>query len=260
MKFILSFLTLSILTFGCKDNSTSQENLKKDTSKIQNTKTNHQLKKIKKATIPPEIDGIATDSVWKVVEWQPVSERWIGQTYSPDDFEGKFKLSWTSNAIYILAEIKDDILYDKESDPLTLWWDDDCLEIFIDADNSGGEHQFNHNAFAYHVALDGNVVDIAPGSVPTLYNNHVKSKRLTNGNITIWECEMTIYDNTYTDGEENTSIKLIKGQLLGFALAYCDNDSSVERENFIGSVAIPGEDKNRGWIDAGVFGTIELVE
>jgi hypothetical protein len=47
---------------------------------------------------------------------------------------------------------------------------------------------------------------------------------------------------------------------MGFALAYCDNDTSKERENFIGSVAVAGEDKNRGWIDAGIFGTIVLKE
>ena len=35
-------------------------------------------------------------------------------------------------------------------------------------------------------------------------------------------------------------------------VAYCDNDNSPEREHFIGSNKIEGEDKNRGWIDAGV--------
>lgn len=41
-------------------------------------------------------------------------------------------------------------------------------------------------------------------------------------------------------------------------LAYGDNDHSPERENFIGNVRIDGTDKNRGWIDAGVFGLLEL--
>ena len=46
---------------------------------------------------------------------------------------------------------------------------------------------------------------------------------------------------------------------MGFALAYCDNDNSKERENFIGSVYVDGEDKNRGWIDANIFGTLKLI-
>ena len=66
-------------------------------------------------------------------------------------------VAWTVENL--LAEIKDDKLIDLNKDPLKAWWDDDCLEIFIDADNSGGGHQFTHNAFAYHVALDGNVVE-----------------------------------------------------------------------------------------------------
>ena len=45
---------------------------------------------------------------------------------------------------------------------------------------------------------------------------------------------------------------------MGFALAYCDNDKSKTRENFIGSVYVEGNDKNRGWIDANIFGTLKL--
>ena len=47
---------------------------------------------------------------------------------------------------------------------------------------------------------------------------------------------------------------------IGFALAYCDNDGSKERENFIGSTFVPGEDKNQGYINADIFETIQLVE
>ena len=47
---------------------------------------------------------------------------------------------------------------------------------------------------------------------------------------------------------------------IGFALAYCDNDKSEHREHFIGSVAVEGENKNKGWIDAHIFGTLLLVD
>ena len=39
-------------------------------------------------------------------------------------------------------------------------------EIFIDEDNSGGNHQFNFNAFAYHIALDNQAVDIGFEDAP----------------------------------------------------------------------------------------------
>ncbi|WP_396596638.1 sugar-binding protein [Dokdonia sp. R86516] len=264
MKYFWSLSLLLVVFTSCKNNSHQQQkssNLVEDTSEIPNSKTDHQLRQVTKATITPELDGLATDPAWQDVAWQPLNQKWLGEDYTAADFSGRYKLTWTPEALYIIAEITDDVIYDKEKDPLTLWWDDDCLEIFIDADNSGGGHQFTHNAFAYHVALDGNVVDVAPGQVPTLYNNHVKSKIVKTGeNTMIWECKMTIYNDTYKDGGVNEPKILDVHQKLGFALAYCDNDTSAERENFIGSVAVPGEDKNRGWIDAGIFGTIELVE
>jgi len=228
---------------------------------IPDYKTDHQLREVLKATIAPTIDGLAIDPIWSSVPWQALDQKWLGGDYSKEDFSGRYKLSWTPEGLYLLAEITDDTIYDKSEDPLTLWWDDDCLEIFVDADNSGGEHQFNHNAFAYHVALDGNVVDIAPGEIPTLYNSHVISKIGTiNKNTRLWECKITVYEDTYTDDTANEPKILKAGQNIGFALAYCDNDKSPERENFIGSVAVKGKDKNRGWIDAGIFGTIQLIE
>ena len=42
-------------------------------------------------------------------------------------------------------------------------------------------------------------------------------------------------------------------------VAYCDNDGSEIRENFIGSETVPSGPTDRGWIDAGLFGTVALV-
>jgi hypothetical protein len=233
----------------------------KEVSAEKNEKENHQLRSVSKAKTPPIIDGKANDSVWSNLEWYQLDQNWVGNEYTPNDFQGKYKITWDEEAIYILAEIQDDVLIDQYDDPFKAWWDDDCVEIFIDEDNSGGEHQYGHNAFAYHVALDGNVVDFGPDKKPHLYNDHVKSAHKTEGNTTIWELKVKIYPDTYQD--ENNSIeplKLTAGKSVGFALAYCDNDNSKERENFIGSVYVPGENKNQGWINADIFGTLHLEE
>lgn len=223
-------------------------------------KEQQQLREIQKAIIAPTIDGSATDSAWTDKEWYPLDQRWLGEKYDSLDFSGRYKMTWTPEGLYLLAEITDDILFDQYDDPVKLWWDDDCLEIFIDEDNSGGEHQYNYNAFAYHVALDGNVIDMAPDQEPGYYNDHVDSAHKTTGNTTIWETKITVYTAAYTDGAVNDAVILKAGKIIGFALAYCDNDASVERENFIGSIAVEGKDKNRGWIDAGIFGTIKLID
>jgi len=218
-----------------------------------------QLIKVKHAKINPKIDGIANEAIWNDAPWYQMDELWLGSPYSSEDFQGRYKLTWTTDALYLLAEIKDDILIDTNEDPLKAWWDDDCLEIFIDEDNSGGTHQFTHNAFAYHIALDGNAVDMSPKKQGKLYNSHIESKRVTIGNTSLWEVKISLFDDTYLDDQTNSTVRLEVNKNIGFALAYCDNDTSKTRENFIGSIAVEGQDKNQGYITADIFGTLVLV-
>lgn len=213
---------------------------------------------VDKAKTNPVIDGKADDDIWSKNIWLPLDQLWLGETYTSDDFSGRYQLSWSDDALYLLVEVEDDVLIDNNPDPLVSWWDDDCLEIFIDEDNSGGEHQYNHNAFAYHIALDGNVVDMSSEKTGKLYNSHIESRRITTGNTSIWEVKISLFEDSYQDNKDNSSRKLQPGQVIGFALAYCDNDTSETRENFIGSVQVKGDDKNRGWIDANIFGTLRL--
>ncbi len=223
-------------------------------------KTLKQLIKVKKAETNPTIDGIANEAIWKNSQWHQINALWLGKPYSTEDFQGRYKLTWTADALYLLAEIKDDILIDTYEDPLKTWWDDDCLEIFIDEDNSGGTHQFTHNAFAYHIALDGNVVDMSPEGKGKLYNSHIESKRVTTGNTSIWEVKIALFDDSYLDDKINSPLSLDVNKNIGFALAYCDNDNSKTRENFIGSIAVEGNDKNQGYKNADIFGTLLLVK
>jgi hypothetical protein len=72
---------------------------------------------------------------------------------------------------------------------------------------------------------------------------------------------MKVFNDLYDDNsKDNKPVKLNEGKKLGYAVSYNDNDGDNRRENFFGSVFIDGEDKNRGWIDAGVFGELLLVK
>jgi hypothetical protein len=207
----------------------------------------------------PLIDGVADDEVWQTSPWLSLDQAWIGKTPTPQDYQGRYKLAWDENNLYVLAEITDDTLIDIHPDGLLKYWDDDCLEIFVDEDATGGNHQYNYNAFAYHIALDGKVVDVAPDSSFHYFNDHCFTRRKTDGHVTVWEVAVKIFDGKdyETDGQ-NIAKSLKSGKKMGFALAYCDNDHSPERENFMGNVVVEGADKNRGWIDAGIFGLLEL--
>ena len=223
-------------------------------------KEDHQLIEVRKADTPITLDGNAIENTWHLAQWHPLDQIWLGESYPYEDFSGRYKLSWDEEQLYLLVEITDDVFYDQRKDPLKRYWDDDCIEIFIDEDNSGGLHQYSHNAFAYHIALDGNVVDIGPDREPHLYNDHISVHGTEVDGTRIWEMGISLFSDNFVDDGSNTPVKLEKNKKIGFALAYCDNDGSEERENFIGSVFVPGEDKNQGWIDADIFGTLILKD
>ncbi|MEM8546529.1 MAG: sugar-binding protein [Pseudomonadota bacterium] len=214
-----------------------------------------------RAAVAPVVDGRASDRAWDSAKWQSIEHRWLGPEYTPEDFSGRFKVVWTDERLYLLVEITDDILIDSHRNPLVQYWDDDCLEIFIDADHSGGDHQFNHNAFAYHFSLDNRAIDIGTDRQARDYTHHVQSRWQQTEDGLIWEVAIDIYpDNYVDDATDNTPLALTNGEVIGLMVAYCDNDGSELRENFVGSESVPTGPKDRGWIDAGLFGTLILSE
>ena len=220
------------------------------------------------ASEPITIDGKALEHSWTDAEWQNMDKHILGEYPEPDDFSGRYKLLWNEQHLYLLAEITDDVLLDQYADPLFRYWDDDCLEIFIDEDASGGKHQYDYNAFAYHVALDNQSVDIGgqldDGSPEfVLLNDHVDSRwqrQEDKPHTVLWEVAVKVFDDSFERGKDNQPVELTAGKTMGFMLAYCDNDGSDAREHFIGSHEIEpvNGDKNLGYIDAGVFGSIRL--
>lgn len=217
---------------------------------------------------PIVIDGLASEHAWEDAQWRSLDKHILGEYPDRQDFFGRYKLLWDEQHLYLLAEISDDVLFDQHAAPLLRYWDDDCLEIFIDEDGSGGDHQFNYNAFAYHIALDNQAVDIggqlADGSAEyVLLNGHVDSqwrRKAQEPHTVLWEVAVKVFDDSFQPNQASQPVSLHAGKVMGFMLAYCDNDGSDEREHFIGSHDIEpvNGDKNLGYIDASVFGVIEL--
>ena len=217
------------------------------------------------------IDAKADEAIWNKLAWRQLDQVLIGQDLDPNDFSGRYKLTWNEDALYLLIEVTDDVLADTHPDPTVQYWDDDCVEVFVDQDASGGDHLNDYNAFAYHVGLDRLVSDIGPyekggQAFAQTYNSHVNSQwtRLeTNANTVIWELEIFTYDDSFMPADKNTKPSVLKeGQALGFMLAYCDADLSGSREHFIGSYPIKGinGDKNLGYKTADVFEKVQLVK
>ncbi|MBV6644279.1 MAG: DUF4038 domain-containing protein [Cyclobacteriaceae bacterium] len=206
-----------------------------------------------------KIDGQA-ETLWEGAPWASISNEWLpdaAELSSPQDFSGKYKALWSEKYLYLLVQITDDQLVDDIEDPLDDYWEDDLLEVFVDPDMSGGLHQNNYNAFAYHIAAkDGKVVDLDVSGKPVLFENHLKISIGKAGNVYTWEMAIPIYDNTFQYGtSKNKPLSLEAGKVLGFSIAYCDDDGNG-RENFIGTVP-EGLDS---WIDASLFGRLKLIQ
>jgi len=224
---------------------------------------------VQKAVQEPVVDGLDNDSAWQKSEWHKIDQTILGTTPDATDFSGRYKVVWSGHSLYILAEIIDDVLVDRYPHPLDNYWNDDTFEVLIDEDHSGGDHLKSYNAFAYHIALDNQAVDINTTGQPRLLNNHVKSvwKRSQDAEHITWEVRIDVYPDSFKDEYSEIEktvepVKLHAGKKMGFMIAYCDNDGADQRDNFMTSYDIDAVDgdKNRAYFDANVFQSIVLID
>jgi hypothetical protein len=94
----------------------------------------------------PVIDG-NMDEIWEALPWYSLNYVWMDWEASVDtsDYNGRFKIAWseTNNRLYFYVEITDDVLVEKYSELGGNLFYNDIVEVFIDENNSGGEHIFD---------------------------------------------------------------------------------------------------------------------
>jgi hypothetical protein len=218
----------------------------------------------KKAQTAPVIDADSTDACWAKAEWSPIDQVWITPAAtSTSDYKGRYKCVWTPDKIYFLVEITDYQLNYKGYVKGTCnnIHNYDCIEIFLDENHSGGDHQYNYNAFAYHINENGDVCDNGSDRQMHLFNNDVQSTFDTIGkNLYLWEVSFKIFNDKYVYGGNNTPEVLAENKLMGMSIAYNDNDGGSQRQSMFGSAVIDLADKNISWINASYFGTMQLID
>lgn len=206
------------------------------------------------------IDGKANEAIWSNVPWYTIDQMWVGSSYpSATDYSGKYKVCWNQNYLYVLCEITDNTLIDSHIDPLQNYWDDDCVEIFLDENRSKGSIVNNYNGWAYHISLTKDVVAGSTNGNATLYNDHILMEKTNSGSVYTWEFRVKIFADNYVLGGNNTPVTLSNGKIMGFSIAYNDNDGSSSRENMIGSGVINLADKNVGYKTADYYQELSLV-
>lgn len=213
-----------------------------------------------KVSVAPMIDGVA-EAQWDRATWAPIDVFWLGsQRPTATDFSGRYKAMWDAGNLYLLFDITDETLFDATANPLERYWDDDSVEIFIDENKNGGNHQYNTSAWAYHVSILGDIIDFTNTTTVRQLNSHITIRRITAGTKHMWEMSVRIYGENYSDTSTNTQLSLFAGKLMGFSACYNDNDASAQRESMVGSVDTQGHKNDMGYKDASVFGSMRLIE
>jgi hypothetical protein len=217
-----------------------------------------------KTSNPVVIDGSDSDAVWSKTDWHPINQVWIpyAAKMAAGDFAGKFKVAWDSDYLYVLVEVIDDMISDDHASPLQNWWDDDCVEVFLDEDRSKGYHEKNNNAFAYHVSTKYDAIDEDVNGNGVNYKNNLKVIMDTIGTHTYqWEMSIKVYNSKFVlSNPEASRVVLTPKKLMGFTIAYCDNDQTTARENFIGSMYMTAATANDNYKTADYFGSMLLVD
>jgi len=177
------------------------------------------------STSAPIIDGKGTDAIWESIpNWYDDQYIWINSfdtEPSASDFSWKYKLAWDENK---------------------------------------GDHQTSYQAFVYHISSVYDAIDINNEGEVVLLNDHIEIKRDYINGTYIWEAAFDVYDKNYISTQESQPVKLHEGKIMGWSMAYCDNDGKDERDHFFGTNKIEGEDKNLTWKSADYFGKVELIK
>jgi len=213
------------------------------------------------AGTPPVLDGILDEPVWSYADTDTLAFLWDGtvsESPTAEDLSVTFQAVWNDsmNRLYVAVRVQDDVIADHFSDPVTSYWAEDGVEVFLDPDRSGGDHQYNYNAFAYHVSLFGDAIDLGSDRKAVNLKDHVQLG-LSEDQKT-WEIAFVLYrvysyDRTSTNDEV---MDIEAGEEIGFSIAYNDNDGTPKvRESMVGWVPDGGD----SWINADRFGTLRFV-
>jgi len=196
---------------------------------------------VAKTAKAPVIDGKAED-IWSIASEYRIENVMYSPPSSPNDLSAGFKTMWDENNLYVLIEVTDDNL--KNDSSPDQWWFDDCVEVYIDADNSKSS-QYDGNDAQYHFDWDK--------TNPTMdvHRQHGRKKNVEFAMVTTkggYRTEMKFPWSTL-------GTKPSSGVSIGFDVHVNDDDDGGQRDGKIG-----WNDKNDdAWDKPQVFGNAVLA-
>ena len=130
-----------------------------DAVQIEGTRAAPYDAEISRVTVPPVIDGVI-DAGWVSTDEQNIDRRILGNISNPQDLSAEWKATWDDTHLYLLVTVHDEDLRNNSSN----WWDDDSVEIFIDADASRGTSYDGVNDFQFGFRWNDATLHYGPNS------------------------------------------------------------------------------------------------
>jgi tetratricopeptide (TPR) repeat protein len=191
-----------------------------------------------KATVKPVIDG-KVDDVWAGAKSYDLANNLYEPVSGPADCSASFQALYDDDNLYILVDVNDDALVHDSPE----FYSDDCVEIFIDADN-GKADSYGKNDHAYYFVWDATAPVMGKSQQPVNDGTQFAFARTDKG----YRLEVQFAWATL-------KAKPSPGGLFGLDVHVNDDDNGGERDS---KLTWHGKQDN-AWQSPKAFGTAQLL-
>jgi len=189
------------------------------------------------AQIAPALDG-KIEECWAKAPSYRLTHSFYDPASSDEDLSASYKALWDKDNLYILIDVTDD----QRSADSDEFWQDDGIEVFIDADNSkSGEYGPGVYQFYFSWKDDGATLGEARG------NGTTGAKLSASKTDTGYRAEIRFAWSTL-------GVKPNPGVSIGLDVQVNDDDNGGERDSKIAWNAVTDD----AWINPKAFGTAQL--
>jgi len=186
----------------------------------------------------PVIDQ-TIDAVWSIAPVRSISNVTIGGL--PGGYSGQWRALYDNTNLYVLVQVNDAT---RVNDSGGSWYDDDAVELFIDADNSKRTSYDGVNDFQLGFRWNDNAIHVGGNSV----NN-------TTGVVFSMYATGTGYNLEAAIPWSTLGASPAIGKALGFDVQLDNDDNGGTRDAQAASFATT----TTAWQDPSVFGTVYLT-
>lgn len=193
------------------------------------------------------IDG-NPDPIWYNVDQNNINNHTIGTLnttyYTYPDLKGSWQAYSTKDSLYLLVKTLDRNVVNNNRPN---WWDDDAVEVFIDATNKKDTVYDGKTIFQYGFRYNDRTLHTGPNSVNKTTGIHFATTR--NANLNGWNLEVAIPWTTLGITQSLTTV-------IGFEVQVDDNDTSTVRQKQIEWASVT----NNAYKNPSSFGTLTFTD